>query len=80
MIEAKHQVKRRIAKTSFVTLLTFIPSIFYLIKTANEHTAAALNSSSGILVMIIGCLTAIILAYMGITHHDSLVNPTSVAE
>lgn len=72
MLEAKHQVKRRIAKTSFVTMLLMIPSLFYIVLTGDENTAANLAASSGILIIILGCLTSIVMMYMGLSHHSDM--------
>ena len=76
MIEAKHQVKRRIAKTSFVAILATLVALLVLIATGDENTARNLDAASGSIAAILAFLTLIVLGYMGITHHDSLRGDT----
>ena len=72
MIEAKHQVKRRIAKTSFAAILLTLAILLACIGFGNENTAKNLSAAAGSIAAILFFLTTIVLAYMGIVHHDSL--------
>jgi uncharacterized integral membrane protein len=74
MKDQRHAVKRRIAKTSFAAILLTLAALLCLIAFGGENVARNLNASSGSLAAILGFLTSIVIGYMGIVHHDDVVN------
>lgn len=71
-LESKHQVKRRIAKTSFMAILFTLVSLMFLVYFGDETMAQKITAASGIFMAILMFLTSIVLAYMGITHHSDI--------
>lgn len=72
VLEAKMSVRRRMAKTSFAMLILTLGALMFAVFTGDKDTAEVLSSASGIVIMILGCFTAIVTAYMGIAHHNDL--------
>lgn len=72
MAEAKHRIKRGFAYISFASILLVL---FTLVATwfwGNEETAENIQASSGIIIMILACLTTIVLGYLGLSHHADI--------
>jgi len=72
MVEAKLQVRRRMAKTSFAMLLLTLAALMVAVFQGDKDTAEVLTSAQGIIIMILGCFTSIVGGYMGIAHHQDL--------
>lgn len=80
MLEAKLQVRRRMAKASFCALLVTLAALLAALFLGGPDTVAILNAATGIMCMVLGCLTAIVTAYMGITAHSDHEDKKRVVE
>lgn len=72
ILEAKHRVKRRIAKTCFATELVVIAILALTWFFGDADTAKNIEASTGLLGSILFGFNLIILGYMGISHHSDI--------
>jgi len=68
MSSNKHKIKRRLALTSFYTILLTLAILLSTLFWGDEATPKNMQASSGIIIMILGCLTTIIGSYLGLAH------------
>lgn len=68
----KMRVRRRMAKTAFVSILLTLAILLTLIAIGDEHTALNLNAASGSIAAILAFLTMLVMGYMGIAHHNDI--------
>lgn len=74
MIDDKFRVRRRMAKTSFVSILVIIFVILGIVFFGSPAVAANLQAASAILITLIGSLTATI------GHYNHMVYATDKDE
>lgn len=69
VLDPKMRVRRRMAKTSFATIILGVFAMFGAIIWGDDGTAARLTAGQAVLIFLFGFLTSIVGAYMGITAH-----------
>ncbi len=74
MLKQKHKMKRLYAGMSFAGMTVTLLFLLIAATIGNQNTAGVINAASGIIIMILACFTTIVLAYLGLSHHDDLVN------
>lgn len=62
--------RRRMALISFGTIIAGIGMCFYVVMFGDDSADDKLLAATGLLTMLFGCLTSIVLTYMGISTYD----------
>ncbi len=77
MTEDIFKVRRRIAKTSFFTMLALIPVLISIAIFVKPEQAPMMNAVMPIFVIIVPCLVANVGIYMKlVSDHDKVKNET----
>lgn len=74
MIKDRHKLKRRVAFISFGVIIFTLVFVLLASIFGNENTARILTAASGIIVTVLACLTSLIGAWAGLSHHDDMRN------
>ena len=72
MDDVKYKIRRRMAVISFMAVLAVLAAIVASWFVGGKDTAGIISASMGPLAIIIPALTAIVLAYYGVTHHAEI--------
>ena len=66
----KYKVRRRMAKTSFVFLMSVAAALVASWFWGGADTAAIITASTGVLTTVLLCFTGIVTAYFTSSHFD----------
>lgn len=69
------KIRRRLALTSFYTVILTLVSCLYIAFFGDESVAANMQSVSSIIIAILGLLTSLILNYFYHTHYKGSSAP-----
>jgi uncharacterized integral membrane protein len=68
----KMRVRRRMAKTAFVTIILTLVTLLVFVGIGDKDTALNLNAASGSIAAILAFLTLLVMGYMGLVHHTDI--------